>query len=181
MSLLTKCNPRFTDRVQPWISTSRRRCGARFDRDALARIVANLLDNAEKVDRDAADRTIRLPARAHGGMVEVAVEDRGHGVPDATTLFKPFARGTNGNDTFIEHPGALRAQPQAFVVCSKARVRSERSRHPEHMLPNVGEDQVGGHRRHLIQARLPELPLHVVLGGKSVSAVRLQADVGGLP
>jgi signal transduction histidine kinase len=71
---------------------------ARFDRDALARIVANLLDNAEKYTRDATDRTIRLSARAHGGMVEVAVEDRGHGVPDATTLFKPFARGTNGND-----------------------------------------------------------------------------------
>jgi len=71
---------------------------ARFDGDALARIVANLLDNAEKYSRDAADRTIRLSARADGGMVEVAVEDRGQGVPDATALFKPFARGTNGND-----------------------------------------------------------------------------------
>ena len=33
---------------------------ARFDRDALARIVGNLLDNAEKYTRDAEDRTIQL-------------------------------------------------------------------------------------------------------------------------
>lgn len=71
---------------------------ARFDRDALARIVANLIDNADKYARDAADRTVRLSGRAHAGAVEVTVEDRGHGVADATTLFKPFSRGTSGND-----------------------------------------------------------------------------------
>jgi len=71
---------------------------ASFDRDALARIIGNLIDNAEKYARDAADRTIRLSARARGAIVEVAVEDRGHGVADATTLFKPFSRGTSGND-----------------------------------------------------------------------------------
>jgi signal transduction histidine kinase len=72
---------------------------ARFDRDALARIIGNLIDNAEKYARDATDRTIRLSARAHGAFVDVAVEDRGHGVANATTLFKPFARGTSGNDS----------------------------------------------------------------------------------
>jgi signal transduction histidine kinase len=71
---------------------------ASFDRDALARIIGNLIDNAEKYARHAADRTIRLSARAHGAIVEVAVEDRGHGVGDATRLFKPFSRGTSGND-----------------------------------------------------------------------------------
>ena len=71
---------------------------ARFDRDALARIIGNLIDNAEKYARDAADRTVRLSARTHGNLVDVAVEDRGHGVSDATTLFKPFSRGASGND-----------------------------------------------------------------------------------
>ena len=36
---------------------------ARFDRDALARIVGNLLDNAEKYSRQAPERTIALAAR----------------------------------------------------------------------------------------------------------------------
>ena len=52
---------------------------ARFDRDALARIVGNLLDNAEKYGRGAADRTITLSARDVGDGVEVVIADRGPG------------------------------------------------------------------------------------------------------
>ena len=66
---------------------------ARFDRDALARIVGNLLDNAEKYARGADDRTIRLAARELGDAIEVVVEDRGPGIPDGGRLFRPFARG----------------------------------------------------------------------------------------
>jgi signal transduction histidine kinase len=66
---------------------------ARFDRDALARIVGNLLDNAEKYARGAADRTIRLAALDRGDVVEVSVEDHGPGIPDQTKLFRPFSRG----------------------------------------------------------------------------------------
>ncbi|MEZ4360854.1 MAG: HAMP domain-containing sensor histidine kinase [Kofleriaceae bacterium] len=70
---------------------------ARFDRDAVVRIVANLLDNAEKYGRGAEDRSITLGARADAaaGEVEVFVCDRGPGV-DADTerrLFRPFSRG----------------------------------------------------------------------------------------
>ena len=69
---------------------------ARFDRDALARIVGNLLDNAEKYGRDAGDRTIRLSARRTAdGAVEVAIADHGPGVVQSARarLFRPFARG----------------------------------------------------------------------------------------
>jgi signal transduction histidine kinase len=66
---------------------------ARFDRDALARVIGNLLDNAEKYARDADDRTIRLAARDRGDAVEVIVQDQGPGVADRTKLFRVFSRG----------------------------------------------------------------------------------------
>ena len=66
---------------------------ARFDRDALARIVGNLLDNAEKYAQTAEDRTIRLSAIDCGTTVEVIVEDRGPGIADKTKLFRAFTRG----------------------------------------------------------------------------------------
>jgi signal transduction histidine kinase len=66
---------------------------ARFDRDALARIIGNLLDNAEKYARGAEDRTIRLAAHERGNVVEIVVEDQGPGVTDETRLFRAFSRG----------------------------------------------------------------------------------------
>ena len=66
---------------------------ARFDRDALARIVGNLLDNAEKYTREAEDRTIHLSARRVGDRVEIAVRDHGAGIVNPTKLFQAFARG----------------------------------------------------------------------------------------
>ncbi len=68
---------------------------ARFDRDALARIIGNLLDNAEKYARGADDRTIRLAARDRGDVVEVVVQDHGPGVADRTKLFHAFSRGVS--------------------------------------------------------------------------------------
>jgi len=65
----------------------------RFDRDALARIVGNLLDNAEKYGRDAEDRTIRLAAVDNGDVIDVIVSDKGPGVAKDATLFKAFSRG----------------------------------------------------------------------------------------
>jgi len=66
---------------------------ARFDRDALARIIGNLLDNAEKYGRSSGDRTIALTARAAGASVEVVVADHGPGLAPGVRLFEPFARG----------------------------------------------------------------------------------------
>ncbi len=69
---------------------------AKFDRDALARIVGNLLDNAEKYGREAEDRTIELSARPAGAdSVEVVISDHGPGVTEKarSKLFTPFTRG----------------------------------------------------------------------------------------
>jgi signal transduction histidine kinase len=66
---------------------------ARFDRDALARVVGNLLDNAEKYARGADDRTIRLAARDRGDLVEIVVADHGPGIANPEPLFRPFTRG----------------------------------------------------------------------------------------
>jgi signal transduction histidine kinase len=70
---------------------------ARFDRDALVQIVSNLLDNAEKYARRAADRTIRLAAVDRGDVSEVTVADRGPGISDSSKLFQPFSRGVTGD------------------------------------------------------------------------------------
>ena len=48
----------------------------------------------------------------------------------------------------------------------------------EQVLGHVGQDQVGGDRRHLVQAGLAELALDVVLAGEAEAAVGLQAGVG---
>ncbi len=66
---------------------------ARFDRDALARIVGNLIDNAEKYTRASDDRTIALAARDRGDTVEITVTDKGPGIANPEPLFRPFARG----------------------------------------------------------------------------------------
>jgi two-component system osmolarity sensor histidine kinase EnvZ len=70
---------------------------ARFDRDALARIVGNLLDNAEKYGRTAEDRTITLATHEVGDVIEVVVSDHGPGDTAKTELFQPFARGVTGD------------------------------------------------------------------------------------
>ncbi len=69
---------------------------ASFDRDALARILGNLLDNAEKYSREHEDRRITVTVRTGGaGAVEINVADRGPGLPAALRRrrFQPFARG----------------------------------------------------------------------------------------
>lgn len=72
-----------------------------FDPDALTQILVNLIDNAEKYTRDAADRTITVSVRRGVGQVEIAVRDRGPGLPGkgsrVSRLFAPFSRGV-GHD-----------------------------------------------------------------------------------
>lgn len=68
---------------------------AKFDRDALARIIGNLLDNAEKYARDAEDRTIRVAAIDRGNTIDVTVADHGPGIAPKqhARLFQAFSRG----------------------------------------------------------------------------------------
>ena len=70
---------------------------ARFDRDALARIAGNLIDNAEKYSRDAEDRTIELTAKLVGETVEIGVRDHGSGVAEPEKLFRAFSRGVTAD------------------------------------------------------------------------------------
>src|SRR5450432_988334 len=58
---------------------------------------------------------------------------------------------------------------------------SKRPRHAEHVLADVGQDEVGGDRRDLIEARLAKLALDVELAGETESAERLETRVGRLP
>jgi signal transduction histidine kinase len=71
----------------------------RFDRDALTRIVGNLLDNAEKYSREAEDRTISLAAREVADGVEIVVSDHGPGITPAARakLFRAFSRGVTSD------------------------------------------------------------------------------------
>lgn len=72
----------------------------RFDRDALAHILQNLLDNAEKYTREIEDREIHvLLRRQEAGReperVLLSVADNGPGISGdlRRKLFRPFARG----------------------------------------------------------------------------------------
>jgi signal transduction histidine kinase len=70
---------------------------ARFDPDALARILGNLLDNAEKYSRDAATRVVTLRGTHTADRVELSVTDTGPGVTSPARLFVPFSRGVGAD------------------------------------------------------------------------------------
>jgi signal transduction histidine kinase len=53
----------------------------RFDKDAVTQIVVNLVDNAVKYARGAADKTIVVRTRNEPGLTILEVEDRGPGIP----------------------------------------------------------------------------------------------------
>jgi signal transduction histidine kinase len=69
----------------------------KFDRDALAQILQNLLDNAEKHTRQADNRTIDVTLAVVAGQVELAVADHGPGIARRAQrkLFQPFIRGNH--------------------------------------------------------------------------------------
>jgi signal transduction histidine kinase len=72
---------------------------AHFDRDAVIRIVGNLLDNAEKYSRNAEDRTIAIAAVSTVASVQIIVRDHGPGIEPhaARRMFRPFARGASAD------------------------------------------------------------------------------------
>jgi signal transduction histidine kinase len=78
-----------------------------FDRDAVAEILQNLIDNAEKYSRPAKDRSIKVSlscrregrekGRFVGSGAILSVSDRGPGISSdmRRRLFRPFARGSH--------------------------------------------------------------------------------------
>ncbi len=67
---------------------------AAFDNDAVAQIVVNLVDNAVKYARNAADKTITVRTRADREFVYIEVEDHGPGIPHSQRkkVFEQFYR-----------------------------------------------------------------------------------------
>lgn len=96
----------------------------RADPQLLERALRNLLHNAAAAEREARDDprlVVRLAAR--GDEVELAVEDRGRGLPEAVRerLFQPFAAGRAGGvglglslarRIVALHGGGLRLEPR---------------------------------------------------------------------
>jgi signal transduction histidine kinase len=71
------------------------------DVDLVQQILANLIDNACKYSRNAADNRILLRAQQEARQLSVFVEDRGPGVArqDRRSLFHPFRRGEHADVT----------------------------------------------------------------------------------
>jgi two-component system, OmpR family, sensor histidine kinase MtrB len=68
----------------------------RVDKRRFARVLANLLDNADKYAGGATDVTIELL----GEVVQIAISDRGNGVPEAErdVIFDRFSRGSESGN-----------------------------------------------------------------------------------
>jgi signal transduction histidine kinase len=68
-----------------------------FDRDALLQVLLNLVDNAFKYARGAADERIVIAARRDRDGAVLSVRDRGPGVAPRhiSKIFEPFYRGEN--------------------------------------------------------------------------------------
>ena len=77
--------------------------GAQVCTDAamVQQIVGNLIDNARKYARDAADPRIWLRVLPGTGRIVFEVEDRGAGIPagERKSVFKPFRRGATADAT----------------------------------------------------------------------------------
>jgi signal transduction histidine kinase len=67
----------------------------RFERDALAQILFNLVENALKYAKRGTLRRVEIACRPAAGGVELAVRDHGPGVPERrlARIFEPFYRG----------------------------------------------------------------------------------------
>ena len=58
---------------------------------------------------------------------------------------------------------------------------SERPRHVEYVLGDVGEDEVGRDRRDLIEAGFTEFAFDIVFAREAETAMELQASIGRFP
>jgi len=78
-----------------------------FDKDALAQIVVNLLDNAVKYARSAPDKTIMVRTRDSERFTIIEVEDRGPGIPhrQRKRVFEQFYRCTEGAESGLQVAG----------------------------------------------------------------------------
>lgn len=71
------------------------------DRELVQQVLGNLIDNACKYSRGAADRRVWMRARQDGRILIFEIEDRGPGVPskDRRLIFRAFRRGRAAEET----------------------------------------------------------------------------------
>ncbi len=84
-----------------------------------------------------------------------------------------------------DHLVSLFSSASSFFLCASALGGVgrdlERARQVEHVLGDVGQDEVGRDRGHLIQPRLAKFALDIVFTRKTEAAMELQAGVRRLP
>jgi signal transduction histidine kinase len=93
------------------------------DREALARALWNLLDNAVRYSPDA--KTVWVDARAEAGTVRIAVRDEGLGIAreDQGRIFGKFVRGRSARTAGIKGTGLGLAMVQHIVTAHHGTVR----------------------------------------------------------
>ncbi len=99
-----------------------------FDRDAVTQIVVNLIDNAVKYARCAAEKTVVVRTRADEGFTIIEVEDHGPGIPhrQRKKVFEQFYRIEGGK-------------------CEVSSVKSEEARPTANLKPDTSNSpQVSG-------------------------------------
>jgi two-component system, OmpR family, sensor histidine kinase KdpD len=95
------------------------------DPGLLERVVANLVDNAVRYTPP--EKTVRVAASAHGGVVELRVIDRGPGIPssDREAVFAPFQRRDDAPASDGAGVGLGLAIARGFVEAMRGTIRLE--------------------------------------------------------
>ncbi len=103
----------------------------RYEADAFAQVLWNLIDNAIKYARGAADRRIEIGARREGATVRVSVRDHGPGVDPRhlRDIFAPYYRAENELTRTATGAGLGLALVDALVTRMGASVRGRN--HPD--------------------------------------------------
>ena len=98
-----------------------------IDRDAIAQALMNLLDNAVKYSESAEVKEVIVRVRHKDGLIMIAVEDHGVGIPAAEQgkIFEKFYRVSTGLVHDVKGSGLGLSLVKHIVEAHKGRVRVE--------------------------------------------------------
>lgn len=113
------------------IDPNAEQASARTSRDAVARVLTNLVDNACKYASDAADKSITLHAGVSADRVVFRVRDRGPGIParERRRIFRAFARGRRHESSPAQGLGLGLSLAKAIARQHGGDLRLDRSGH----------------------------------------------------